>query len=113
MGGRHGADDPTPAWRLGAVSCALLVLAALLIGRLLFIQGLDQERGASFLQEQGAMRSVRTAEIPAYRGMVTDRRGEPLAISTPVVTLWADPASLVDSGRIAELAAALEVPEAS
>ncbi|MGD2007242.1 MAG: penicillin-binding transpeptidase domain-containing protein [Cellvibrionales bacterium] len=113
MGGRRRADDPIPAWRLGAVSCALLVLAALLIGRLLFIQGLDQERGASFLQEQGAMRSVRTAEIPAYRGMVTDRRGEPLAISTPVVTLWADPASLVDSGRIADLAAALEVPEAS
>jgi cell division protein FtsI (penicillin-binding protein 3) len=55
---------------------------------------------------------VRTAELPAYRGLITDRRGEPLAVSTPVVSLWANPALLAGSERLDELAAALELPRA-
>ncbi|MGB1439887.1 MAG: peptidoglycan D,D-transpeptidase FtsI family protein, partial [Luminiphilus sp.] len=85
----------------------LLLLATLVLGRLVLIQVVDEERGAAFLKHQGALRTVRTAEMPAYRGMLTDRRGEPLAISTPVVTLWADPRQLADSDRLAELASAL------
>lgn len=53
------------------------------------------------------MRSVRTAEIPAYRGVITDRRGEPLAVSTPVVSIWANPKILRNSDRLEELAQAL------
>ena len=53
------------------------------------------------------MRSVRTAEIPAYRGVITDRRGEPLAVSTPVVSIWANPKILQGSERLEELAQAL------
>ena len=113
MPGRRNPVPLTPRWRLGVVGAVLGLLGALLIGRFVLIQGLDLERGSSFLQQQGAMRSVRTAEIPAYRGMVTDRRGEPLAISTPVVTLWADPSLLVDSGRIPELAEALQMAPAA
>jgi cell division protein FtsI (penicillin-binding protein 3) len=60
-----------------------------------------------FLQGEGAMRSVRTAEIPAYRGVITDRRGEPLAVSTPVVSIWANPKVLRNSDRLEELAQAL------
>ncbi len=111
MGKRQSATSTVAPWRLIAVMLLLLVLAALVLGRLVLIQVLDQERGAAFLKHQGALRAVRTAEIPAYRGMVVDRRGEPLAISTPVVTLWADPKLLSGSGRLAELAAALGRPE--
>ena len=42
-------------------------------------------------KEQGALRTVRTAEIPVYRGLITDRNGTPLAVSSPVVSLWANP----------------------
>jgi cell division protein FtsI (penicillin-binding protein 3) len=86
------------------VLCSLL---ALLVGRVLSLQVLDMERGHQFLQDQGAMRSVRTAEIPAYRGVISDRRGEPLAVSTPVVSIWANPRILKGSERLGELAQAL------
>ena len=107
MARKRSAPATVAPWRLVAVALLLLLLASLVLGRLILIQVVDQERGAAFLRHQGALRAVRTAEIPAYRGMVMDRRGEPLAISTPVVTLWADPQQLSDSERLDELAAAL------
>ncbi|MEG0245750.1 MAG: penicillin-binding protein 2, partial [Pseudomonas sp.] len=44
-----------------------------------------------FLKGQGDARSLRHIPIPAHRGLITDRNGEPLAVSTPVTTLWANP----------------------
>lgn len=100
-------------WRLMFIAFCLFVLFGLLVSRLVVLQVVDQDRGARFLQQQGAMRSVRTAEIPAYRGLVTDRRGEPLAVSTPVVSIWANPQQLKDSVQIARLAMTLgQTPEA-
>ncbi len=98
-------------WRFYLVVGGLCSLLALLVGRVLSLQVLETDRGHDFLQDQGEMRAVRTAEIPAYRGVISDRRGEPLAVSTPVVSLWADPRQL-EAGRLAELALAIEVPEA-
>ena len=92
-------------WRFYLVLGVLCSLLALLVGRVLSLQVLDTERGRQFLQNQGAMRSMRTAEIPAYRGVITDRRGEPLAVSTPVVSIWANPKILRGSERLDELAA--------
>ena len=100
-------------WRLIFIAFCLFVLFGLLVSRLVVLQVVDQDRGARFLKQQGAMRSVRTAEIPAYRGLVTDRRGEPLAVSTPVVSIWANPQQLKDSVQIARLAMTLgQTPEA-
>ncbi|MCL2871548.1 MAG: penicillin-binding protein 2 [Betaproteobacteria bacterium] len=59
-------------------------LFLVLIGKALYLQWV---RG-DFLQTQGAARYVRDVEIPAHRGKITDRFGEPLAISTPVKSLW-------------------------
>jgi len=98
---------PMAAWRFWFMALLLASLAGMLVGRLVLIQALDQDRGAAFLKKQGAMRAVRLAEIPAYRGLVTDRHGAPLAVSTPVVSLWANPQHLADSGRLDELAHAL------
>ena len=53
------------AWRFYLVLALLVTLLVLLVGRILTLQVLDTERGAEFLQSQGAMRSLRTAEIPA------------------------------------------------
>ena len=84
-------------------------MLSLLVGRVLSIQVLDTDRGYQFLQGQGERRAVRTVEIPAYRGVISDRRGEPLAVSTPVVSIWANPKILQTSERLSELAAALGI----
>jgi cell division protein FtsI (penicillin-binding protein 3) len=95
---------PVAAWRFYLVALVMLTMLALLVGRVLSLQVLDTDRGYQFLQGQGEMRFVRTTEIPAYRGMISDRRGEPLAVSTPVVSIWANPKLLSQSKQLPELA---------
>jgi cell division protein FtsI (penicillin-binding protein 3) len=104
---RARQKKPESQLRFYLVVAVLCILLAMLVGRVLSLQIMDTERGYEFLQDQGAMRSVRTAEIPAYRGVITDRRGEPLAVSTPVISIWANPSVLAKSERVPELASAL------
>src|SRR5438105_4635994 len=92
------ATQTLPRWRLPAVVGLLLILLALLVWRLLALQVLDTERGYQFLQGQGDARTIRTEVIPAHRGQIVDRNGEPLAISTPVISIWANP-SEANAGR--------------
>jgi cell division protein FtsI (penicillin-binding protein 3) len=91
-------------WRIVVVAAILTGLFGMLILRLVQLQVGVSQYGNDFLQRQGDLRAVRSAEIPAYRGLITDRRGSPLAVSTPVVTLWANPQQLLGSGRENELA---------
>lgn len=104
---------PVSPWRGHLMATFITLLFALLVWRVLSLQVLESDRGYAFLQDQGAARYVRSAEIPAYRGIISDRRGEPLAVSTPVVSLWANPGKLAESGRAAELARALELDAAA
>lgn len=55
-----------------------------------------------FLQDEGERRHLRAVELPAHRGMITDRTGEPLAISTPVDSVWANPRILSSDRRALE-----------
>lgn len=64
------------------------------------------ERGFAFLQRQGEARTLRKESVHAYRGVITDRNGEILAVSTPVTSLFANPMKL-DMSRLRELAEAL------
>lgn len=97
--------EPVPVWRLLVMVLGLAALACMLVWRTLHLQVLDADRGREFLQGQGNARTIRTEQIPAHRGMITDRNGEPLAVSTPVASLWADPKELVAAmGRLPELA---------
>lgn len=100
------------AWRLYAIIALMALMAAVLLGRMVMLQLLDDaEHGHEFLQGQGEARSVRTEVIPAHRGMIVDRNGEPLAVSTPVVTVFCDPRKLKDQRqRWPQLAAALKMP---
>ena len=61
--------------------------SALLAGRALYLQALETE----FLQGKGDARYSRLIEVPATRGRIVDRRGDALAISTPVKSIWAIP----------------------
>lgn len=83
---------PLARWRFGFVLLGIAAVTVVLIGRITLLQVIDRP----FLQSQGDARTLRHEAIPAHRGMVTDRYGEPLAISTPVVTLWANPQELPD-----------------
>lgn len=61
-------------------------------GLLLLARAVDlQVLRTGFLQEHGDARSLRVVTVPAHRGMITDRNGEPLAISTPVDSVWVNP----------------------
>lgn len=77
----------TRKWRLKILQMILLV-AGLAIGyRIVDLQLLDRH----FLQNEGDKRSIRYESVAAHRGVIFDRNGDPLAVSTPVVTIWADP----------------------
>lgn len=84
------------SWRVGVVVLAMMLLVVLLVWRIASLQVLpDADRGYQFLQGQGKARTLRTEPISAYRGVITDRHGEPLAVSTPVQSLWANPQVLL------------------
>ena len=99
------ARQAVPAWRFSLVVVMLVALVSLLVWQLLLLQVLDTERGHDFLQGQGDARTVRTEPIPAYRGVISDRNGEPLAVSTPVASIWINPRHLSEEqDRWSELA---------
>jgi cell division protein FtsI (penicillin-binding protein 3) len=100
---------PVSPWRGHLIATLIALLFGLLVWRVLSLQVLETDRGYSFLQDQGEARYVRTAGIPAYRGIISDRRGEPLAVSTPVVSVWGNPRKLIGSARLPELSAALDM----
>ncbi|CAH1044183.1 peptidoglycan D,D-transpeptidase FtsI family protein [Halomonas sp. TD01] len=81
---------PLAGGRFLFILIIVMVASAILVGRITLLQVIDRP----FLQSQGDARTLRHEAIPAHRGMITDRNGEPLAISTPVVTLWANPQEL-------------------
>ena len=86
---------------LGAGSMALLA-------RAFNLQVVDQ----AFYRKQGDARFVREIPIATSRGMITDRNGEPLAISSPVESIWANPRELLKSPeRLPQLAQALGMPQ--
>lgn len=74
-----------PGWRATVLFVVLLLCLAGLIGRAVYLQGIRDD----FLQEKGNQRYSRLIEVSAHRGMITDRNGEPLAVSTPVESVWA------------------------
>lgn len=78
-------------WRYLLVLVVMALAALAVCGRLIYLQVESQ----GFLQDQGDRRVLRAETIPAYRGIIQDRNGEPLAVSTPVTTLWANPKELV------------------
>jgi cell division protein FtsI (penicillin-binding protein 3) len=81
------AQQALPAWRSRLLFLLLLAGMAGLLVRAVYLQGINND----FLQQKGDARYGRVIEVPAHRGMITDRNGEPLAISTPAETVWASP----------------------
>ncbi|OGT98439.1 MAG: cell division protein [Gammaproteobacteria bacterium RIFOXYB2_FULL_38_6] len=74
-------------WRFYTLLSILFILALILMGRLIDLNLVQH----SFLLKQSQARILRTVSIPAYRGMIVDRNGQPLAVSTPVDSVWINP----------------------
>jgi len=94
--------------RLYIVAMVLALSSSALIVRAVDLQVVRKD----FYQEQGDQRYLRDIPIPVSRGTIFDRNGEPLAVSTPVESIWANPADVLSaSDRLPELAKALDLDE--
>ena len=93
--------------RFYVVVSLVLLLAAGLALRAAYLQVYDRE----FLKGQGDARAVRMERINAHRGIIQDRHGKPLAVSTPVLSLWSEPGQTLTVKDLSPLAAFLNVPE--
>jgi cell division protein FtsI (penicillin-binding protein 3) len=108
--GDKDAQAKSYRWRSAVVLSLVLLGAALLVGRAVELQLLDH----GFLASQGDARSMRVVKIAAHRGAITDRNGEPLAVSTPVDSVWVNPQELNDNiDQLPKLAKALKEDQQS
>jgi len=94
--------------RLYVVAMVLALSSSALIVRAVDLQVVRKD----FYQEQGDQRYLRDIPIAVSRGTIFDRNGEPLAVSTPVESIWANPTDVLSaSDRLPELAKALGLDE--
>lgn len=94
--------------RLAVVGGVLGLACTALIVRAVDLQVVRKD----FYQEQGDARYLRDLAIPVSRGTIFDRNGEPLAVSTPVDSIWANPQELLThADRVGELATATGLDE--
>ena len=92
--------------RVSLVIAFFVFSASALLARAVQLQVFNKD----FLNQQADTRHLRTEKISAHRGAITDRHGEPLAISTPVDSVWANPKKLAAAvDRIPELAQLLDL----
>jgi cell division protein FtsI (penicillin-binding protein 3) len=100
-----------PKGRAQLMLGCVMVAFAIMLGRAFYLQGMNDD----FLQARGEARFTRVIEIPANRGMITDRDGEPLAVSTPVESVEAsrDYMKKMTDAQEAQLAKVLEIDAGS
>jgi cell division protein FtsI (penicillin-binding protein 3) len=94
-------------WRSRFVLLLVIAGFSVLAVRAFYLQAMH----TGFLQAKGEARYGRVLEMPASRGPVKDRNGQPLAISTPVESIWATPDELddVSDAQLNALARALAI----
>ncbi|WP_339074040.1 penicillin-binding protein 2 [Teredinibacter turnerae] len=82
-------------WRVWAMVFVMASLPLALVWHLAKLQVVPaQDKGYEFLQSEGEARTQRSEVLNAYRGVITDRNGELLAVSTPVTSIYANPQRL-------------------
>lgn len=92
-------------WRLLTLLVIFCGLFIALLWRMYDLTILNQK----FLKFQGDARSIRLVKIPATRGIILDREGHPLAVSTPIKSVWINPKEFqTNDGKLLELAKLLK-----
>lgn len=84
---RERVHQPTGRWRFISIWLGFVLLSGVLTIRAFDLHVLNKD----FLQSEGDQRSLRSLPVIAHRGMIMDRYGAPLAVSTPVDSVWAQP----------------------
>jgi cell division protein FtsI (penicillin-binding protein 3) len=110
MKGRHSFDAPLSfRWRAYVLVGLLICAATGLVWRAVNLTLVDH----TFLAKEGDARFSRVVQIAAHRGTITDRYGEPLAVSTPVDSIWVNPKELaLAPDQLPRLANALKLDRA-
>jgi len=85
-------------WRFHVILLFVFIAFATLVGRVAYIQVIEPDN----LIRQGDLRSVRVKALPSARGIISDRNGEPLAVSVPVEAVWADPKTIFDNEGLSD-----------
>jgi len=102
-------SERLPEWRARCVLMVLLAGSVVLVGRAMYLQGVNEQ----FLQRKGESRYARVLELPANRGKVVDRHGDTLATSTPVKSIAVLPdLAQLSAGDVALLAKTLGIETA-
>ena len=88
---------------------AMLLAMLTLVGRAVYLQIMNRD----FLQDKGDSQQVGVVSVSAYRGQIQDRNGEPLAISTPVQSIWINTRQIKDADqeKLKQMARILVIPE--
>ena len=86
-------------WRFYLVLFFVFVAFSALVGRIAYIQIVEPDN----LIKQGDLRSVRAKTLHSARGIISDRNGEPLAVSVPVEAVWADPVTIFKQGGLKDI----------
>ncbi|WP_225629916.1 MULTISPECIES: peptidoglycan D,D-transpeptidase FtsI family protein [Cysteiniphilum] len=97
------------SWRYYFIILVIVCVLGLLIYKLAHMQTVEHAK----LKKEGDNRSERTLTTTAYRGMISDRNGKPLAISTPVDSIWVNPYYIAsDDPRLRKILNMLELDKA-
>jgi cell division protein FtsI (penicillin-binding protein 3) len=86
------AKSMIPSSRLYAMLLIFMLCSVALIARAVNLQVMETD----FLQGQGKARYLREVKLASTRGVITDRNGEPLAVSTPVDSIWVNPGQVLE-----------------
>lgn len=91
MASKNQYEKNSNSWRHYVIVVAGVLLFSALVGRAIQLQVLETD----FLKNESVKRTVRDHSLQAYRGMIVDRHNEPLAVSTPVKSVWANPKQII------------------
>ena len=83
-------EKPTIAvdmWRFYLMWGVVLLCFLVLVARAFYVQVVNKD----FLQNKANAKILRTEKLKAMRGVISDRNGVPLAISTPIMKVVIDP----------------------
>lgn len=101
------AYQPTGRFRILTVLVVFVMTLSVLMWRSVDLHVLQRDH----LQREGDARSERVVPIATHRGMLLDRHGEPLAISTPVDSVWVQPQEFIEAqAKWSKLAGLLGMP---
>lgn len=82
---------PVSTWRYATIGLVFASLFLAMVVRAIYLQVIDTD----YLQSQGDARYLRVQKEHPTRGMIIDRQGQPLAISTPVDSIWMHPSTIL------------------